>query len=49
MIDDDVRNLEVPKALGMATVWLCHRIGAKAPVFVDHRITRLIRFLQELA
>ena len=49
MIEDDVRNLEVPKALGMATVWLCHRIGTRAPAFVDRRITRLIRFLQELA
>ncbi len=49
MIEDEVRNLEVPKALGMATVWLCHRAGAKAPAFVDRRITRLIRFLQELA
>ncbi len=49
MIEDDVRNLEMPKALGMATVGLCHRIGAKAPAFVDRRITRLIRFLQELA
>ncbi len=49
MIEDDARNLEVPKALGMATVWLCHRIGIKAPAFVDHRITRLSRFLQELA
>ena len=34
---------------GMATVWLCHRIGTKAPAFVDRRITRLTRFLQELA
>ncbi len=49
MIEDDVRNLEAPKALGMVTVWLCHRAGARAPAFVDHRITRLIRFLQELA
>ena len=49
MIEDDVRNLEVPKALGMATIWLCHRAGARAPAFIDCRITRLIRFLQELA
>jgi putative hydrolase of the HAD superfamily len=49
MIEDDVRNLEAPKALGMATVWLCHRAGARAPAFVDRRITRLTRFLQELA
>ena len=49
MIEDEVRNLEVPKALGMATVWLCHRAGARAPAFVDRRITRLTWFLQELA
>jgi len=49
MIEDDARNLEVPKALGMATVWLCHRAGARAPAFVDRRITRVSRFLQELA
>ncbi|MHA1569311.1 MAG: HAD-IA family hydrolase [Alphaproteobacteria bacterium] len=49
MIEDDVRNLEVPKALGMATVWLCHRAGVRAPAYVDHRITQLSRFLQELA
>ena len=49
MIEDDVRNLEVPKTLGMATVWLCHRAGARAPGFVDRRITGLTRFLQDLA
>ena len=49
MIEDEVRNLAVPKALGMATVWLCRRAGAKAPAFVDRRITGLTRFLQELA
>ena len=48
MIEDDVRNLEVPKALGMATIWLCHRAGTKAPAFVDCRILRLIKSLQEL-
>jgi len=47
MIEDDARNLEVPKALGMATVWLCHRAGARAPAYVDRRITRLVQFLQE--
>ena len=46
MVEDDVRNLEVPKALGMATVWLCHHTAAKAPAFVDCRITGLTRFLQ---
>jgi putative hydrolase of the HAD superfamily len=48
MVEDDARNLEVPKALGMATVWLCHQAGATAPAHVDRRITRLTRFLQEL-
>jgi len=55
MIEDDVRNLEVPKALGMATVWLCHDEGAAgrdpaaapAPTYVDRRISRLTAFLQE--
>lgn len=49
MVEDDARNLEVPKALGMATVWLCHQPGAVAPAYVDRRITGLTRFLQELA
>jgi putative hydrolase of the HAD superfamily len=49
MIEDDVRNLEVPKTLGMATVWLCHQPGAKAPAYVDRRITGLTRFLEEFA
>ncbi len=49
MIADEVCNLEVPNALGMATIWLCHRTGAKVPAFVDCRITRLSQFLQELA
>ena len=47
MIEDDPRNLEVPKALGMATIWLCHETGRKAPVWVDRRITRLTQFLEE--
>lgn len=49
MIDDDARNLEVPKAMGMTTVWLCHRPGAKAPAHVDRRVTDLTQFLQEIA
>ena len=48
MIEDDVRNLEAPKALGMATVWLCHAAGARAPAWVDRRITRLMAFLDEV-
>ncbi|HSF94446.1 MAG TPA: pyrimidine 5'-nucleotidase [Thermohalobaculum sp.] len=47
MIEDDARNLEVPKALGMATVWVSHRNGAKAPGWVDRRISRLTTFLRE--
>lgn len=49
MIEDDQRNLEVPKALGMTTVWLCHHPGEKAAAHVDRRITRLERFLREIA
>ena len=49
MVEDDVRNLEVPKALGMATVWLCHQAGDAAPAYIDRRITGLVRFLQEFA
>ena len=45
MIEDDARNLEVPKALGMATVWLCHQDDRPAPAHVDHRITDLTGFL----
>jgi putative hydrolase of the HAD superfamily len=48
MIEDDARNLETPKALGMATVWLCHVAGARAPAWVDRRITRLRAFLDRL-
>jgi putative hydrolase of the HAD superfamily len=47
MIEDEPRNLEVPKSLGMVTIWLCHEAGRKAPEWVDHRITRLNRFLAE--
>jgi putative hydrolase of the HAD superfamily len=47
MIEDDVRNLEVPKALGMATVWLCHQGGATDPPYVDRRISGLTEFLRE--
>jgi len=49
MVEDDARNLEVPKGLGMTTVWLCHQAAAAAPPYVDRRITGLTRFLQELA
>lgn len=49
MVEDDVRNLEVPKALGMTTVWLCHQPGVKAPDWVDHRVTGLTAFLRRVA
>ena len=47
MVEDDARNLAVPKALGMGTVWVCHENGAKAPEWVDRRVTRLTQFLGE--
>jgi putative hydrolase of the HAD superfamily len=49
MIEDDARNLAVPKEMGMATVWLCHETGARAPGWVDRRITGLATFLAEVA
>lgn len=49
MIEDDARNLEVPKSLGMATVWLCHGQPGPAPAWVDHRAPELARFLAGLA
>ena len=49
MVEDDARNLAVPKALGMATVWICHEDGAKAPAWVDRRITALTKFLSQPA
>jgi putative hydrolase of the HAD superfamily len=45
MVEDDERNLAVPKARGMATVWVCHKPGKKAPAHVDRRITCLTTFL----
>ena len=47
MVEDKAENLRVPKALGMATVWLCHEDGATAPAHVDRRITSLARFLAD--
>ena len=49
MVEDDARNLEVPKTLGMATVWLCHADGAPTPAHVDRRIARLTEFLEAQA
>lgn len=48
MIEDDARNLEVPKALGMATVWLCHASPEPMPGWVDHRAPTLPGFLAAL-
>lgn len=45
MVEDDQRNLEVPKALGMTTVWVCHAPGETAGAHVDHRVTSLTDFL----
>ena len=39
MIEDDMRNLRVPKALGMTTVWIRHEARTadeQPPVWVDH-------------
>ena len=49
MVEDDQRNLEVPKALGMTTVWVCHSPGEKAGAHVDHRVPSLARFLESVA
>lgn len=55
MIEDDARNLVVPKALGMTTIWLCHGEpgetpdAAPTPAWVDRRITALTPFLEDLA
>ncbi len=46
MIEDDMRNLEIPKTLGMSTVWLCHEPGRQAAPYVDRRISGLTRFLR---
>ncbi|HUF55623.1 MAG TPA: pyrimidine 5'-nucleotidase [Thermohalobaculum sp.] len=45
MVEDDQRNLEVPKALGMTTVWVCYEPGGKAGAHVDHRVSSLTDFL----
>lgn len=49
MVEDDARNLREPKALGMATVWLCHGRAQPTPPWVDHRARALGAFLAALA
>ncbi len=47
MVEDDPVNLAVPKAMGMATVWLAHDDRRPAPAHVDRRIERLEDFLAD--
>ena len=49
MIEDDQRNLAVPKALGMTTVWVCHAPGDKAAAHVDLRVPSLAACLERVA
>lgn len=49
MIEDDVRNLQFPKQLGMTTVWLTHGADAtQTPDFVDIVTTELQHFLSQV-
>ncbi|MEM1382969.1 MAG: pyrimidine 5'-nucleotidase [Pseudomonadota bacterium] len=48
MVEDTEQNLAVPKARGMATIWVCHQDRKRAPGHVDHRVTRLAAFLGSL-
>jgi len=49
MVEDDVRNLRIPKELGMATVWLTHgRQDVVAPDYVDAVAEDLTAFLSQL-
>lgn len=45
MIEDDVRNLAVPHAQSVQTIWLDHAQDGPAPNHVRHRITDLTGFL----
>ena len=45
MIEDDVRNLAVPHAQSVRTIWLDHQQHGPAPQHVRHRITDLTGFL----
>lgn len=49
MIEDDVRNLQTPKDMGMTTIWLTHgRIVPPAPDYVDIVAEDLEHFLSQL-
>ncbi len=49
MIEDDVRNLQVPKNLGMTTVWLTNgRQNIDKPSFVDIATKELSSFLKQV-
>lgn len=49
MIEDDVRNLQIPKQLGMTTIWLTHgRNHTDPPAYVDFMVEELTDFLSQL-
>lgn len=48
MIEDDVRNLSVPRALAMRTIWLDHDGAPDTPGHVHHHTDDLTAFLQRL-
>lgn len=45
MIEDDARNLAVPHAQSVQTIWLDHARDSPAPEHVHHHITDLVAFL----
>lgn len=47
MIEDDARNLAVPHAQSVRTIWLDHARDGPAPEHVRHRITDLTEFLMQ--
>lgn len=48
MIEDSVRNLEVPKQLGMTTVWVTGETPEPSPGFVDHVTDDLAGWLRSV-
>lgn len=48
MIEDDPRNLAVPHALSLRTIWLDHGEAGSAPDHVHHHIDDLTAFLRDL-